>query len=205
MAGQRFGEVVAGFGPSGGRAPFSAGLFTAPSACEGDPDGERQSQGVALSSKYFSSEMLRPRCAGSSAFSALQSLAQTLSGSRRRVAAALREATGQAEPPSARCPRGRAGVRVQDPRGTAGSPPDPASSLVSPERVPHGDGLPQRGQHLVPVCDAHPAGRRADEDVARVVSAAVLAALSHRHPQGQVLRGSTRPSQQPSTDQSPYC
>lgn len=30
--------------------------------------------------------------------------------------------------------------------------------LVSPDRVPHGHRPAQRGQHLVPVCDAHATG-----------------------------------------------
>jgi len=122
----------------------------------------------------------------------------TLLGCGRCAGAAPGRAPSRAQPPSARCPRAEP-CRGAGPQGHDGLL---ASSLVSPERVPHGDRLPQRGQHLVPVRDAHPAGRRANEDMACVVGAAVLTALSHRHPQGQVLWGSTRPSQQSSTERS---
>lgn len=53
--------------------------------------------------------------------------------------------------------------------------------LVSTDGVPHGHGSAQRGQHLVPVCGAHAAGRRPNNDMAHVVPSAVTAALSHRH------------------------
>lgn len=85
--------------------------------------------------------------------------------------------------------------------GATKTPLSPGSSLIPAEWVPHGDGLAERGQHLVPVRGAHPAGRRPDQHVARVVTAPVLAALGHRHTQGQLL-GATglsphRPTQIP--------
>ena len=123
VAGQRFGEVFAGFGPFEGSAPFLAGLFAAPSACEADPDGERRSQGVVPSSEYFGSKMLRPRCAGSSAFAALQSLAQPLPGCRHRVAGALGRAAGQAEPPLCPLSPGQSRCRGAGSRGRDGLPP----------------------------------------------------------------------------------
>lgn len=196
MAGQRCGEIVAGFGPSAEPAPFSAGPFTAPSACEGDLDRESRSQGVAPASEYAGSKMLWPRRASGSAVPALQSLAQPLPGCQRRVAAVLGRAAGQAEPSLPAVPGAEPLPGCCTP-GAQRAPP--SSSLVSPERVPHGDGLPQRGQHLVPVRDAHAAGRWADEDVPCVVGAAVLAPLGHRHPQGQVLLEGMMPSQGSST------
>lgn len=53
--------------------------------------------------------------------------------------------------------------------------------------MPHGHRLPQRGQHLVPVSDPHPTGLWTDDDVAQVLSPAVVRGLSHRHPQGEFL------------------
>lgn len=55
--------------------------------------------------------------------------------------------------------------------------------------VPHGHGLPQGGQHLVPVGDAHATGLRADDHMTKVLAPAVLRGLGHRHPQGQFLQG----------------
>lgn len=66
-------------------------------------------------------------------------------------------------------------------------PLSPGSSLIPAERVPHGDRLAERGQHLVPVRGAHPAGCRPNEHMACVVTAPILAALGHCHPQGQLL------------------
>lgn len=57
------------------------------------------------------------------------------------------------------------------------------------QRVPHGHGLPQGGQHLVPVGDAHATGLRADDHMTQVLAPAVLRGLGHRHSQGQFLRG----------------
>lgn len=59
--------------------------------------------------------------------------------------------------------------------------------LVSPDRVPHGHGPAQRGQHLVPVRGAHATGRRPNDDMAYVVPTAITAALSYRHTERQVL------------------
>lgn len=56
------------------------------------------------------------------------------------------------------------------------------------QRVPHGHGLPQCGQHLVPVGDANAAGLRADDHMTQVLAPAVLRGLGHRHPQGQFLQ-----------------
>lgn len=65
----------------------------------------------------------------------------------------------------------------------------PVLQLISPDRVPHGHGPAQRGQHLVPVCGAHSTGTRPNDNVAHVVPAAVAAVLSHRHSEGQILAG----------------
>lgn len=56
------------------------------------------------------------------------------------------------------------------------------------QRVPHGHGLPQSGQHLVPVGDPHPAGFRADDHMAEVLAPAVVCGLCHCHPQREFLQ-----------------
>ena len=56
------------------------------------------------------------------------------------------------------------------------------------QRVPHGHGLPQSGQHLVPVGDPHPAGLWADDHMTQVLAPAIVRGLCHRHPQGQFLQ-----------------
>lgn len=123
MAGQCFGEVGAGLGPFEGRAPSSAGPFAAPSACEGDPDGERRSQGVAPSSEYFGNKVLRAeappaalpfqRCKVSpDPCPAANAVLQRLSA----------EPPAGQSPPSARCPH----CRGAEPRGRAGLPPPAA-------------------------------------------------------------------------------
>lgn len=55
------------------------------------------------------------------------------------------------------------------------------------QRVPHGDGLPQRGQHLVPVGDPHAAGLGADDHMAQVFAPSVVCGLRHGDPQGELL------------------
>lgn len=62
------------------------------------------------------------------------------------------------------------------------------TGLDPAQRVPHGHGLPQSGQHLVPVGDPHPAGLGADDHVTQVLAAAVVRGLCHRHPQGELLQ-----------------
>lgn len=52
------------------------------------------------------------------------------------------------------------------------------------QRVPHGHGLPQGGQHLVPVGDAHATGLWANDHMTQVFAPAVLRGLGHGHPQG---------------------
>lgn len=59
--------------------------------------------------------------------------------------------------------------------------------------VPHGHGLPQSGQHLVPVCDPHAAGLWADDHVTQVLAPAVVRGFRHRHPQGEFLQNSVTP------------
>lgn len=54
--------------------------------------------------------------------------------------------------------------------------------------VPHGHGLPQSGQHLVPVSDPHPTGLWADDHVTEVLAAAVFCGLRHCYPQGEFLQ-----------------
>lgn len=85
--------------------------------------------------------------------------------------------------------RRRLGLVVRSQRVPAAGALSPGCGLIPAERVPHGDGLAERGQHLVPVRRAHPAGCRPDQHMARVVTPPVLAALGHRHTQGQLLRG----------------
>lgn len=55
-------------------------------------------------------------------------------------------------------------------------------------RVPHGHGLPQSGQHLVPVGDPYPAGLRADDHMTQVLTPAVIRGLRHSHPQREFLQ-----------------
>ena len=58
--------------------------------------------------------------------------------------------------------------------------------------VPHGHRLPQRGQHLFPVGDAHAAGLWPNDNMADILAPAVFCVLCYRHPQGQLLyRGNT--------------
>lgn len=79
--------------------------------------------------------------------------------------------------------------RIEMVPGSGGSAAQPGLLwlLVSPDWMPHGHRPAQCGQHLVPVCGAHTTGPWPNDDMAHVVPTAVTAALSHCHPERQVL------------------
>lgn len=54
--------------------------------------------------------------------------------------------------------------------------------------VPHGHGLPQSGQHLVPVSNPHPTGLWADNHMTEVLATAIIRGLCHCYSQGEFLQ-----------------